>query len=66
MKPCMTVSCLLLTFTIIGCGGSTPELPPSEGGTSTVSQDEMKKQMEAAMQKSGGQYKGNIPGAGGK
>ena len=61
MKPCISVSCLLLTFAIIGCGVSTPKLPPTEGGTSTVSQEEMQEQMQVALSKSGGQHKGNIP-----
>jgi len=46
---------------IAGCGG-TEELPPTSGGKNSASDEEIKKQMEESMKKSGGQYKGKMPG----
>jgi hypothetical protein len=65
MKPILSLSCLLLTFAAIGCGGTT-ELPAGEGGQSTATPEEISKQMEAAKAKSMGAYKGNMPTPGGQ
>jgi uncharacterized lipoprotein YehR (DUF1307 family) len=52
----------IVSFGIAGCGGGTPEIPAGEGGQSTASQDEIKKQMEESMKKAGAKYKGKVPG----
>jgi hypothetical protein len=62
-SPWIPALCLLVTFCISGCGG-TPELPPTEGGQNSKSDEEIKKQMEESMKKSMGKYKGKIPGSG--
>ncbi len=49
------------SLVISGCGG-TEELPPTEGGKNSASDEEIKKQMEESMKKSGGMYKGKAPG----
>ncbi len=51
----------VVSLTAIGCGGETPEIPAGSGGTSTASPDQIQKQMEEAMKKAGGKYKGQIP-----
>jgi|GEM_PF-448210 len=58
--PVMLIS--VVTFTLIGCGGGTPEVPAGSGGQSTASQDEIQKQMEESMKKAGAKYNGKIPG----
>lgn len=66
MKRFISLSCLLLTFAILGCGGSTPELPAGGGGANSLGQDEIQKQIEESKSKAMGKYKGNMPMPGGK
>jgi hypothetical protein len=47
-----------LFLSVAGCGGAVDEIPPGEGGTSVQSPEEIKKQMEESMKKSGGKYGG--------
>ena len=55
---------LMLSISASGCGGAVDELPAEGGGTNAASPDEIKKQMEASMNKSGEMYKDKgLPGA---
>jgi predicted small lipoprotein YifL len=65
MKSILSLMCLLLMLTSFGCGG-TPELPPSEGGTNSASQEEIQKQMKESMERAKGAYKGKLPTPGGQ
>jgi hypothetical protein len=55
----LAVLCLCFSA---GCGGAVDEIPPGGGGPSPPSPEEIKKQMDESMKKSGGKYKGSLPG----
>ncbi len=63
MKSAFCGIMFLSLFAFAGCSGGVEELPPGEGGPSTSSPDEMKKQMEESMKKGGANYGGQLPGA---
>lgn len=63
MKSAFCGIMFLSLFALAGCGGAVEELPPGEGGPSTSTPEEMKKQIEESMKKSGGNYGGELPGA---
>ena len=55
---------MVLTISASGCGGSVDELPAEGGGPNAASPDDIRKQMEASMNKSGDMYKEKgLPGA---
>ena len=54
MSKALSILCVTLTvFSISGCGGTTPELPPATESGPAPSQEEMQKMMQESMEKSG-------------
>ena len=61
MNRFFVVGLCFSSMLIAGCGGATEEIAPTKGGKSTATDEEIKKQMEESMKKSGGHYKGKAP-----